>query len=134
MEVGPNAQAVVDRLAGRPAAIIAAEPDSVQKVFSALFTGAFSPASTDAHAVLTCGSADAEAGWPRAWLRLQDLGLIHVATTQKAGKTIMVSQAKLAWCDVRWQITPKGWEVHMDDAAWMLEYRAADESDKATKQ
>ena len=76
MKVGPNAQAVVDRLTGRPAAIIAAQEDSVQATFRALFNGAMTPGQTDGNSRLECQHPDANAGWPGAWVRLHDLGLI----------------------------------------------------------
>ena len=47
---------------------------------------------------------------------------------------IKISQSLSAWSVVHWEITPKGWEVRMDDVAWMAEFLAADASDKATKQ
>jgi hypothetical protein len=134
MKVGPNAKAVVDRLPGRPAAIIAAESDRTQATFRALFNGAVSPGQTDGNARLECQHADANAGWPGAWSRLQELGLIRVGLKQQAGKVIKVSQSLSSWAIVQWEITPKGWEVRMDDIAWMHEYLAADASDKATKQ
>lgn len=134
LKVGPNAQAIVDRLASRPAAVIARESDAVQATFRALFYGAFSPGKTDARGRLQCGQDDANAGWPSAWRRLAEIGLIVWRADPIAGKVIMRQQARAAHCLVNWQITALGWEVRTDDVAWMVEYLAADQADKATKQ
>jgi len=134
MKIGPNAQAVVDNLAGRPAEIIARESDEVQACFRAMFNGAGTPGTTDGRARLKCGHPDAEAWWPSAWIRLRELGLIAFNLQAIPGKIIMVSQSLASNSMVHWQITPEGWQVHMDDAAWMLEFRAAQQSDEATKQ
>lgn len=134
MNIGPNAQAIVDNLAGRPAETIAREPDSVQKTFAAFFTGASTPGRTNGLGRIECGHPDATAGWPGAWRRLADLKLIAWNVQPLPGKIIMAQQSFAANCMVHFQITPLGWRVRMDDVAWMLEYRAADQADKATKQ
>ena len=134
MNIGPNAQAVVKNLAGRPAEIIARESDAVQATFRALFNGAYTPGQTDSRGAIECGHADAAKGWPGAWTRLQKLELIAFNLQPIPGRVVMAQQSLAAWSIVHWQITPDGWKVRMDDVAWMAEYLAADIADKATKQ
>lgn len=130
LTLGPNAQAIVDGLKDRPASVIAREADDVQATFRALFNGAQSPAQL-LGTLLFCGHADGAAGWPRCWDELVRIGLVTYAV--RTERSALISDAKIA-SFVHWVITPKGWTVRMDDVAWMTEFKAATEADKATKQ
>jgi hypothetical protein len=134
MNIGPNAQAVVDRLKGRPAEVIAATEDSTQATFRALFNGAMSPGRFTATGALRCGHDDANAGWSGEWNELRDLGLLTYRISHKARKVIVPESSLNANAELHWQITSLGWEVRIDDVAWMIEFRAATEADRATKQ
>lgn len=135
MKIGPNAQAVVDRLAGRPAEIIAREPNAVQATFRGLFNGAYTPGRTDARGNLTVGNQDVAAGWPASWRRLRSIGLIEYHRQAiPEGSVKLVRLTRWGHSHVHWSVTAEGWAVRMDDVAWMTEFLAADMSDKATKQ
>lgn len=135
MKIGPNQQAVVDALPGRPAEIIAETSNETQAVFRALFNGAQSPGKINENSRLTCGAEAADSGWPARWLELQDLGLItfRVKQSQRRSKIVILKSVN-AECDLHWQITPDGWTVRIDDIAWMTEFMAAKQADEATRQ
>lgn len=134
MTIGPNAQAIVNSLPGRPAEVIAREPNEVQAVFRAFFNGAFTPGRTDARGRIECGHTDSALGWPHAWRRLRTLGLIEYDRMPIDGAVKLVTPNRWANQAIHWKITADGWLVRMDDVAWMTEYLAAKQADEATKQ
>jgi hypothetical protein len=133
MQIGPNAQAIFDALPERPAAVIARQANHVQHTFAALFNGAVSPGHFDP-SVLDgrpfFGKAEAEWHWPKDWDALVALGLVTYRTEIKPAPGARSGQTTL----IHWQITPKGWEVRLDDLAWFAEMSAAREADEATRQ
>lgn len=136
MKVGPNAQAIIDHLKDRPAAIIAAQVDEVQATFGALFEGAVSPARFDGRGALDCAHEAANAGWPACWNVLEQLDLVVYRIETLPSRKVLMPNT-MSWNAhgaLYWEITAKGWEVRMDDIAWLMEFRAAQMSDEATKQ
>ena len=133
MKIGPNAQAVVDNLAGRPAEIIAREPSDVQATFRAFFSGAGTPARLLAHNLISSGHDDANRGWPRHWDRLMQIGLIvYFVKEPETGTAVRIGSSRKR--EVHWKITEAGWKVRMDDVAWLVEFKAASIADEAPKQ
>jgi hypothetical protein len=131
-DMGPNQQAIVAALKDRPARIIAQCTNGVQHTFAGLFDGAQTPAKFDSHGKLNCGNVYCNAGWPAAWNALVARDLITYEVWEPP--VIVDSQHRNAYASLHWQITALGWEVRIDDLAWMMEFRAATDMDKATRQ
>lgn len=133
MNVGPLEQAIIASLAARPASCIARQENHVQHTFAALFNGAQSPGWLDPTVMdgrPHFAKAEAEWHWPADWDALVALGLIVYRTEIKPAPGATSGQV----CQIHWQITPKGWNVRLDDLAWMAELMAAREADGATRQ
>jgi hypothetical protein len=136
-DIGPNQQAVVDVLDARPASCIARQENHVQHTFAALFNGAQSPGWIEfgPHGARVGGGrpffnkSEAEWHWPSDWDLLVKIGLITYRTEIKPYPEGMGHRTM-----IHWQVTPKGWNVRLDDLAWFMELRAAREADEATKQ